>query len=154
MNQFQPPAKRKSIGTSLGLHLNILSYTTIHPFVFWYFLTKSPWATSLNWKTVPLEFHLKLEFPSAKDALCKVRLKLAKWFNVFHYFIIISPWKKVGPFTWKNYIPITQGYFVSSLVEIGPVVLEKKMKMQKVYRQTKFIGDQKSSLELLAQVSW
>ena len=46
-----------------------------------------------------------------------------------------------------------------SLVEIGPVVLEKKMKMLKVYRQTdrrtdrqtdtrRTTGDQKSSLEL------
>ena len=50
-----------------------------------------------------------------------------------------------------------------SLVEIGPVVLEKKMKMRKVYRQMDRIdrqtdgrrttGDQKSSLKLSAQVS-
>ena len=47
-----------------------------------------------------------------------------------------------------------------SLVEIGPVILEKKSKIGKVYertdrqtdrRQTK--GDQKGSLELSAQVS-
>ena len=34
------------------------------------------------------------------------------------------------------WIPFTQGCFVPSLVEISPVVLEKKMKMCKVYRQT------------------
>ena len=65
-------------------------------------------------------------------------------------------------------MPFTQGYFVPSLVEIGPVVLEKKMKMWKVYdddddnddnadnddndgQRTNF--DQKSSLEPSAQVS-
>ena len=37
----------------------------------------------------------------------------------------------------KTWIIFTKGCFVSSLVEIGcPVVLEKKMKMSKVYRQT------------------
>ena len=55
-----------------------------------------------------------------------------------------------------------------SLVEIGPVVLEKKSKIGKVYRRTdrqtdrqtdgqtdrrRTKGDQKSSLELSAQVS-
>ena len=37
------------------------------------------------------------------------------------------------PFIWKkNWIPFTQRWFVPSLVEIDPVVLEKKMKMWKV----------------------
>ena len=51
-----------------------------------------------------------------------------------------------------------------SLVEIGPVVLEKKSKIGKVYRRTdrqtdgqtdrrRTKGDQRSSLELSAQVS-
>ena len=71
----------------------------------------------------------------------------------------------------ETWIPFTQGCFVPSLVEIGPVVLEKKMKMWKVYddnynnndndynddndhndgQRTNF--DQKSSLEPSAQVS-
>ena len=45
----------------------------------------------------------------------------------YHYFIIISPLKRAGPFIWKTWIPFTQGCFVPSLVEIGPVVLEKKI---------------------------
>ena len=43
-----------------------------------------------------------------------------------------------------------------SLVEIGPVVLEKMTKIGKVYRRTdrrRMTGDQKSSLEFSAQVS-
>ena len=46
----------------------------------------------------------------------------------FYYFPIISPLEKAWPFIWKTWIPFTQGYFVPSLDEIGPVVLEKKMK--------------------------
>ena len=79
----------------------------------------------------------------------------------FRYFVIISPWKGRGPTFEETWIPSTQGCFVPSLVEIGPVVLEKKMKLWKVYdddddndndgQRTKF--DQKSSLEPSAQVS-
>ena len=37
------------------------------------------------------------------------------------YFVVISPWKRAGPFIWKkNGIPFTDGWFVPSLVEIGP----------------------------------
>ena len=58
---------------------------------------------------LPLEkgraLHLKkLEFPSPKDALWPVWLVLeTKIFKIlsmyFHYFVIISPWKRVKPFT-------------------------------------------------------
>ena len=64
----------------------------------------------------------------------------------------------------KNLSPFTQECFVPSLVEIGPVVLEKKMKMWKVYRQTdghtdrltdrqQMIGDQKRA-HLSFQLRW
>ena len=45
----------------------------------------------------------------------------------FHYFVIISPWKRAGPSFEQTWIPFTQGYFVPSLFEIGSVVLEKKI---------------------------
>ena len=42
----------------------------------------------------------------------------------FRYIKIIFPWKRAEPIIWKKtWIPFTQGYFVPSLVEIGPVVL-------------------------------
>ena len=108
------------------------------------------------------------------DALCQVWLKLAQWFwrrrflnivNEFSLFRNYLPLEKgMALHLNKTWIPFTQGYFVQSLVEIGPVVLEKKMKMLKVYdnanddddndndgQRTNF--DQKSSLEPLAQVS-
>ena len=79
----------------------------------------------------------------------------------FHYFIIISPWKITGPFIWTNLNPLHPKRFVPSLVEIDPVVLEKKMKMWKVYAKAQEEDDdgqwtnydQKSSLEPSAQVS-
>ena len=66
----------------------------------------------------------------------------------------------VRPSVPKTWIPITLGCFVPSLVEIGPVVLEKSSKIGKVYRRTdghtdrrRMTGDQKSSLVLSAHVS-
>ena len=70
----------------------------------------------LIWYHLPLEkgvaLHLnKLEFPSPKDALCQVWLKLAQWFRRrrflnFCYSVIISPWKRAGPFFWINLNPL------------------------------------------------
>ena len=52
-------------------------------------------------------------------------------------FVLWSPiWEGHGPSFEQTWIPFTQGYLVPILVEIGQVVLEKKMKMWKVYRQT------------------
>ena len=57
----------------------------------------------------------KLKFPSPKDDLCQVWLKLAQWFwrrrflnfvKYLSYFIIISPWKRVGPIIWTNLNPL------------------------------------------------
>ena len=43
----------------------------------------------------------------------------------FYYFPIISFGKGIAFHLTKTWIPFTQGYFEPSLVEIGPVVLEK-----------------------------
>ena len=84
------------------------------------------------WKRSEAHHLNKLESPSPKDAFCQVWLKLAqlfrrrRFFNFVNVFLLfgnyrISPWKMAIPFILTN--------FVRSLVEIGPVVLEKKMKM-------------------------
>ena len=75
-----------------------------------------------------------LEFPSPKDALCQGCLGLDRWFGrrkflkmlsmYICYFVIISPWKKAWLFIWKNLNPFHPRMH---LVEIGPVVLEKKI---------------------------
>ena len=76
----------------------------------------------------------KLESPSPKAALCKVWLKLARWIwrkkFTFHkcIFAFFSPCKRAWPYISKN--------ACDKFVAIDLVVLEKKMKMWKVYRQT------------------
>ena len=82
----------------------------------------------------------KLESPSPKDAWCQVRLAHWCWRRrfktflsmYFRYFVISSSWKRTSPSFKQTWIPFTQGYFVPSLVEIGPAVLEKKFQMWKV----------------------
>ena len=91
---------------------------------------------------LPLEkggaLHLnKFESPSSKDALCQVWLKLAQWFwrrrflncvNVFSLFRNYLPLEKGGVLHLnKNEFPSYQGYFEPRLVEVGSVVLEKKI---------------------------
>ena len=61
----------------------------------------------------------------------------------FHYFIIISPRKSVWPFIWLNL-----NSFHTSLVEIGPVVLEKRMKCEKLTDRQTDERQSKNSLEL------
>ena len=77
---------------------------------------------------LPLEkngtIHLnKFESSSPKDALCQVWLKLVQLFlrRRFLNFVNVCLLLRI------------QGCFVTSLVEIDPVVLEKKMKMWEVY---------------------
>ena len=87
---------------------------------------------------LPLEkgraLHLnKLKSPSSKVALCQVWLKLAQWFlrrRFYNFINVFSLFRNYLPFeqTWN---PFTQECFVPSLVEIGLMVLEKKMKMWK-----------------------
>ena len=55
-----------------------------------------------------------------------------------------------GPLFEQTWIPFTQGCFGPILVEIGPVILEKKMKMWKVYRQTNSRTDER----LLKKLTW
>ena len=100
----------------------------------------------------------KLEFPSPRmcfvlslAGFCPVVLKnrICKWRN----FAIISPWKRFWPSIWwiLNFVFPKN----SSLVKIGPMVLEKKLKMWKVnksHRRTDrrtTAGDQASLLELI-----
>ena len=104
-----------------------------------------------------MALHLnKFESPLSKDNLCQIWLELALGFwrrflnfvNVFLPFRNYLPLKKRRVPSYKQtWIPITQRCFVSNLVEIDPVVLEKNMKMSQVTTD-----DQKSSNELSTQV--
>ena len=79
-----------------------------------------------------------LESPLPKDALCQVCLKLAQWFSwrrffltwviYFVYYVIISPWtKNIALRLNKIKSTLPKNVLCPSLVDIGPVVLEKKI---------------------------
>ena len=81
------------------------------------------------WKDVALHLN-KLEFSSPNNTLCQVWLRLAQlfwriWFSQVGYVILLFcfylPSKKCVVF----HLSITQGCLVPSLVDFGPVVLEK-----------------------------
>ena len=62
------------------------------------------------------------------------RRRFFNFVNVFSPFCNYLPLEKGGgPSFEQTWIPFNKGWFVPTLVEIGPVVLEKKMKMWKVY---------------------
>ena len=69
-----------------------------------------------------------IESPSSKDALCKVGLKLVQWltrFLNFAFSLVSLLGKGCDLLLEQTRIPINQGCFVSSLVDISQVVLEK-----------------------------
>ena len=63
--------------------------------------------------------------------------KIFKSYQFFYHFPILSPLGRACmALHLKKKILFTKGYFVPSLVEIGQVDLEKKMKLWKDYRRT------------------
>ena len=111
-------------------------YVTHHP---WWYTHVQLWNDYQETNKRPMGHivHLRNQFKSMSEYIWeKFWLIVSNFFNVFMLFQIISPWKRAWPFIWTNLkIPFTQGCFVPSLVEIGPVVLEK-MKMWKVTTTT------------------
>ena len=82
----------------------------------------------------------KLEFPSPKDALCQIWLKLAQRFwrrkmlsKYDHYFAIISPWERERPSFEQIWIPFTHKCFVSIWLKLAQWF---ESKIGKVYRRT------------------
>ena len=65
------------------------------------------------------------------NGLEKKIFKFRNEFSLFRYYLPLE--KDVVVHLKKKWFPFTQGCFVSSLVEIGPVVLKRKMKMWNVY---------------------
>ena len=74
----------------------------------------------------------KLESPLPKDALFQFGLNWpsgsGEFVNVFSLFRNYLPLKRMwGPSFEQTWVLITQGYIVPSVVEVGPVFLEKKI---------------------------
>ena len=108
----------------------------------------------------------ELESPSPTDIMCQVWLKLAQWFwrRFFQFRQCI--------FAICSYIPLEMGmafnlnelesplprvkfwHFEPSFVEIGQEVLEKNMKMWKVYSQTDRRTDEVRQAIIYAHVSF
>ena len=87
------------------------------------------------------ESQCKVSYTKVKVKACGLLVKVL--LCIFAISLLFPPRKGHGPSFEQTWIPITQGCFVPNLVEIGPMVFEKKLKMCKVYkRQT--TGDQKS----------
>ena len=108
----------------------------------------------------------KLEFPSPKDAMCQVWLKFAQWFlrrrflnfdNVYLLFHNYFPLKKGGPFIWTIFPGILCAKFgwnwPSGSGEEDEKFTDRRSDGQTDGLTDRSTGDQKSSLELSAQVS-
>ena len=87
-------------------------------------------------------------------------LSLWKWAGTFIWINLNSfthkAWSKLGRWLWRRFLncvnvfsaflflfhltnlnPFTEGYFISSLFEIGPMVLKMKAKIRKIYDATR-----------------
>ena len=147
--------------------ISLLSPLEKRPFI-WTNIIISPWKRALPFIWTNLNPHhprmLCAKFGWNYSPVV-LKNKIFKVCQCIFSISLLSPLGKGrGPSFEQTWITITQECFVPSLVEIGPVVLEMKMKMWKVYKQTdrgmdrqtvgrRTTGDQKSSLELSAQVS-
>jgi hypothetical protein len=120
------------------------------------------WLSPL-WRECVLYLN-KLEFNSLKDNLYQVWLILVCWFcrkrfkkiiSVFLLSLLSPLGEALSPSFEQTWIPFTKGWFVISLVKIGPVVLEK-LKMEKFTDRLtdgwRTSRDQKRSLEPSTQV--
>ena len=117
-----------------------------------------------------MALHLnKLKSTPPMNVLCKVSLKLAQWFWKRRFFkfcqcnsiSLLSPLgKRHGPSFEQTWFLVIKEFFLPSLFEIAPVVLEKKIKTWRIYndidhddnddmQHTNF--DQTSSLEPIAK---
>ena len=76
---------------------------------------------SCNFVIIP---HCKKVWPGMLFAKFGWNWFYRRRFLNFRYLVIISPWKRAGPFVWINF---TQGWFVLSIIEIGWLVLERKI---------------------------
>ena len=93
---------------------------------------RGSWFEQTWISSISESFHINFSFPGP----VVLEKKIFKWHHPIFAFLWLSPlWRRPGHSFEQTWIPFTQGWFVPSLVEFGPVVLEKKSKMWKVNRQ-------------------
>ena len=97
-----------------------------------------PWHWCTKMYTTDFTHHY---WNSTKDPKCvhfQITI-LLHFFNIssiyFRLFLIISPWKRAGSFRSfeQTWIPFVQWCCVSSLVDIGPLVLEESITISSMY---------------------
>ena len=86
----------------------------------WKEKTRDPWAEPLIWEISSYQWIHLLRAIALYHNVDLKRKKLSISFMIIERSLFVKPW-----------VPFTKGCFVSCLVETGPVVLEKKMKMWK-----------------------
>ena len=94
---------------------------------------RGSWFEQTWISTISGSFHINFSF-SGPVVLEK---KIFKWHHPIFAFSLLSPlWRGSSPSFEQSWIPFTEGWFVPSLVEFGPVVTDKKSKIWKFNRQT------------------
>ena len=130
-----------------GQWIYLLVFQWVYWIVVWNKYVRKKIAKPKNKRSMGHIAHLRKQFKSN---------------NTYNYILTLIKRRKKTRYYLNKMNTLTQRCFVPSLVEIGPVVLEKKMKMWKVYRRKdrrtdgqrrRTTGAQKSSLELSAHVS-
>jgi hypothetical protein len=85
---------------------------------------RGPWCEEFWIYIISESFHVNMTY-SGSVILEK---KIFKWPHPIYAFLRLSPlWRGPGPLFEQFRIPFTQGWFMSSLIEIGLLVLEKKI---------------------------
>ena len=79
------------------------------------------WATLLTWGRVPFTRHICAKLWLYHDWLSKRNPTIISFLKMMWSIIV------------KTLLPFTQGCFVSSLIEIGPMVLEKILKFRQCF---------------------
>ena len=103
---------------------------------FWQYIFPYPLLSPLR-KWYPFYYmYNKIWIPIIQGCFVQIWLKLAHWSSINHQYIFVicilikSPLGKgCVPSFQQSQIPFTQESFMPSLVEIGPVVLKKKMNL-------------------------
>jgi hypothetical protein len=85
---------------------------------------RGPWCEQFWIYTISESFPVNMTY-SGSVVLEK---KIFKWSHPIFAFLRLSPlWRGPGPLFEQFRIPFTQGWFMPSLIEIGLLVLEKKI---------------------------
>jgi hypothetical protein len=83
---------------------------------------RGPWFQEMWIYIISESFHINMTYSGS----LVLEKKIFKWPHQMFAFLRLSPlWRGPGPLFEQFRIPLTQGWFMSGLIEIGLLVLEK-----------------------------